>query len=120
MSLGSMIGQAVACVPDAIPASARAGHFALTARLFTEAAISRKPLSNGYEIEFSTEALTSVAQFVANERLCCPFIRFDIEMQAGASALVLRMTGPAGTREVIDTELHVGRCKPLGCGCNGA
>jgi hypothetical protein len=112
--------QAIACAPGAIPAGERAEHFALAARLFTEAAISRTPLSNGYEIKFPAETLISVAQFVTNERLCCPFMRFDIEMQAGNNVLVLRMTGPAGTRDVIDAELHVDACKPTGCGCHVA
>lgn len=120
MSLTPMTAPAIVCMPGAIPASARAEHFALAARLFNEIAVSRTALSDGYEVRFPGETLTSVAQFVANERLCCPFMRFDIELHAGISTLVLRMTGPLGTREVLDAELWRGQCDSTGCGCNVA
>ena len=110
---------AIACAPGAIPASERTTHFSLAAKLFNETAISRSALDDGYEFQFPTEALVAVAQFVMNERLCCPFMRFDIEMQAGTNVLVLRMSGPAGTREVLEAELHIDQRKPSGCGCRG-
>lgn len=120
MSSGPMIEPVIACVPGAIPAGERAAHFALAARIFNELAISRSPLHDGYEVRFPVEALTSVAVFVVNERLCCPFMRFGIELQPGASEIVLRMTGPAGTREVFDVELRKHRCDASECGCHAA
>lgn len=48
--------------------------------------------------------LASVARFVANERKCCPFVSFSIEV-SGDGPVWLRMTGPAGTRECLEAEL---------------
>lgn len=120
MSSDSRTTPAIACVPGAIPSGERASHFSLAARLFQETAISHDPLIDGYEVQFRAAALISVAQFVANERLCCPFMRFEIEMQAGANTLVLRMTGPEGTHEVLETELNIDQHKASGCGCHVA
>src|SRR6187401_590148 len=95
----------IACVPHAIPADRREQHFAQARRLFKETAMSRTSLKEGYAFVFPVNALISLAEFVSNERLCCPFMRFEMEVQPAADILALRMTGPPGTREVLDAEL---------------
>jgi len=45
-----------------------------------------------------------VARFVANERKCCPFLHIEVEL-GGGGPIWLRLTGPEGTRELIDAEL---------------
>src|SRR5262245_12216894 len=100
----------LACVPSAIPLTERAGHFALARRLFAEMARERSDLPNGFAFRYDVEALETVARFVANERKCCPFIDFEIALARDAGPLWLRMTGPAGTREVLAAELRTGAC----------
>lgn len=95
----------LACVPGAIPAAERAAHFALAAHLFREAARERRALSNGYAYRFEADALEQVARFAANERKCCPFLAFTIELAPDGGPLWLRLSGPEGTREFLDAEI---------------
>jgi len=108
----------LACVPYAIPAAERKAHFALAERVFRELAIARTALTDGYAITFRADALVSIAQFVANERLCCPFLRFALELEPAGDTLLLRMTGPTGTRDVLDAELQIDSCGSTGCACH--
>ena len=95
----------LACVPGAIPARERAGHFALLARLFGAAARSRERLFDGYHYTFDSDALEDLTAFVANERRCCPFLSFALEITPADGPIVLRLTGPAGVHEFLDAEL---------------
>ncbi|HUG41251.1 MAG TPA: hypothetical protein VMM12_12245 [Longimicrobiales bacterium] len=67
----------LACVPGAIPAEERPGHFQLIRRLFDSARETR-PLENGYAFVFESEALMDVARFIEKERRCCPFLGLTI------------------------------------------
>jgi len=97
-----------ACVPGAIAPEEREAHFALARLLFGELVEERAALPNGYAYRFPPDALGRVARFVANERKCCPFLSFELVI-AESGPLWLRMTGPAGTREILDAELEGAR-----------
>lgn len=103
----------LACEPSAIPAAERQEHFALGRELLEARAIERVALPNGYAIRLEPEALEAVARFVANERKCCPFLTFELTLGSASGPLWLRMTGPEGTRAVLDAELNITGC----CGC---
>lgn len=103
----------LACVPSAIPSSERAQHFELARRLFRELAEERQELSNGYAWRFRASQLEAVARFVANERKCCPFVDFELSIAAADGPIWLRLTGPRGTREVLQAELELASS----CGC---
>lgn len=106
----------LACVPSAIPAAERQGHFATARELFGMRAAERIALPNGYAIRFSADAFESVARFVANERKCCPFVSFEISLAHESGPLWLRMTGPEGTRDILDAELNLtSSCSSCGC-----
>jgi len=113
--MNSMTGTLdLACLPGAIPAAERRAHFELARELFGRQSQEHAALSNGYAVRFPVEALSAVAQFVSNERKCCPFMHFELTVGPGSAALWLRMTGPDGTRGVLDAELDLaGSC---GCG----
>lgn len=96
----------LACAADAIPASERARHFALLTRLFATAAVQRRGVPDGYLYRFHAAALDDVARWIANERRCCPFLTFALEVGPDDGPLRLRITGPEGTREFLDAELH--------------
>lgn len=104
---------ALACVPSAIPAAERTAHFELARHLFMRRAIERLALPQGYAFRFDSSEFEDVARFVTNERKCCPFLTFEVELAAQSGPLWLRMTGPEGTREILDAELNLGRS----CGC---
>lgn len=44
-----------------------------------------------------------------NERRCCPFLAFAIELPPGEGALTLRLAGPEGVREFLAAELDIFR-----------
>jgi len=114
MTVAQNRGPELACVPTAIPPTERAAHCALARKLFTELAQERSDLANGYAFRFSPDALEALARFIANERKCCPFMNFELVLAAESGPLWLRMTGPNGTRGVLDAELNLaGTC---GCG----
>jgi hypothetical protein len=92
------------CVVDAIPQAERAAHVALVARLFHERQ-EQRDLPNGYAFRFTPDSLADLAQFVSKERLCCPFLTFEITVPGADDSLWLRLTGPDGVREFLAAEL---------------
>jgi len=58
--------------------------------------------------EGTDETLTAVAQFVANELLCCSFAEYDLSVSPPYDETVLTMSGPDGTRDMF-REGFVGR-----------
>ena len=68
-----------------------------------------KDLVDGYAFKFDAAAYDDLVRFVSNERLCCPFITFGVEVLADAGPLWLSMRGPAGTREFLDAELSLSK-----------
>lgn len=93
----------LACVPGAIPAAERPG--ALIAQLFSTSVQERAELPDGYAYRFTAETFDAVARFVGNERKCCPYLRFKIDLAGGEGPLWLRVAGPEGTRAFLDAEL---------------
>ena len=107
------VAPVLACVPTAIPQPDRQAHFSLAKELFQQRALERVDLPNGYAIRFPSDALEAVARFVANERKCCPFMSFELTFGPESAPLWLRMSGPEGTKDVLDAELNLTSC----CGC---
>lgn len=104
------------CVPDAIPAEQRAAHFELGRRLYAELAEERVDLPSGIALRLAGDALAQVALFVANERKCCPFLHIQVDIAPGEGPVWLRLTGPPGTRELLQAELDLTAAGS--CGCN--
>jgi hypothetical protein len=63
----------------------------------------RTELSNGYRVRFDPEPglLQTIAQVIDTERRCCRFLRFQLTVEPGESAIWLEFTGPRGTREFL-------------------
>ena len=99
----------LACVPGAIPSAERGAHFARLARLFTESVREKRDVPGGYAFTFDADAFDELTRWISFERRCCPFLRFTIEVTPGAGAIRLQLTGPAGTREFLDAELHLSK-----------
>ena len=55
------------------------------------------------------ETLARVVEVIRAERDCCRFLRFDLEVSPDLGPLVLELTGPPGTRELLveTLRLHV-------------
>lgn len=95
----------LACVPGAIAPGDRAAHFALASQLFTVALRQRRAMPNGYAYRFDPDVVGDLLQWVANERRCCPFLTFALEITASGGPVWVSVTGPEGTRAFLDAEL---------------
>jgi hypothetical protein len=67
---------------------------------------SVQDVKNGYEFTFpnETEFISKIAEFISNERLCCPFLRFTLNVFSDGEPISLSLTGPAGTPEFLRIE----------------
>jgi hypothetical protein len=63
-------------------------------------------VENGYEFRFpnETEFITKIAEFISNERLCCPFLTFSLNIVSNREPVSLSLTGPLGTQEFLRAE----------------
>ena len=71
---------------------------------------SRHELPNGYTYKLDTKGITlpEVAEWITLERLCCPFLTFQLDVK-GSGETQLSMTGPTGTKVVLDEEFPKSR-----------
>ena len=93
----------IACNPSAIAPAEREAHAAVSQEIFSKSTIlAIKELANGYGFQLPLESamLLKVAQFVANERLCCPFFTFSMVVDA---ELWLHLTGTDEVKGYIKT-----------------
>jgi hypothetical protein len=64
-------------------------------------------LEDGYAFRHSPDraVLLAVAEFVSNERLCCPFLEFGITVERAGGAMWLRITGAGESKQVLGAEM---------------
>lgn len=95
-----------ACDMTAIAQEQLGPHLATIEKLFA-AVESFRELSNGYAFRLRDEAdtLLTVAEFVALERLCCPFFGFGVEIEREGGAIWLSLTGREGVKPFIMAEI---------------
>lgn len=94
--------QGIACRMDALTEAERGRHQALRA-LLESLVTSVEELPDGFRLHLpeSRENLRLLADFVALERTCCPFLAFRIELEPEAGSLALALTGRAGVKEFL-------------------
>ena len=63
-------------------------------------------VENGYEFSFPNETalISKIAEFISNERLCCPFLTFNLHIVSNDEPVSLLLTGPIGTQEFLRAE----------------
>jgi hypothetical protein len=94
----------IACDLTAIPADEREAHETLAEQLFSEAVPERHELADGFAFRFRADQYPLLVAFIGNERLCCPFFRFVLEVTPGRGPIWLRITGGEGVKEFIQSE----------------
>src|SRR5262245_62047056 len=94
----------IACDLTAIPAGEREAHETLAKQLFFEAIPQRDELADGFAFQFRADQYPLLVAFVGNERLCCPFFRFVLEVTPGRGPIWLHITGGEGVKEFIQSE----------------
>jgi hypothetical protein len=96
----------IACDLTAISANAREGHV-LTAKQILGLAEGVRELPDGYAFRLpnETDVLLRTAMYIANERLCCPFFAFGIEIESEGGPLWLTLKGREGVKEFLTAEM---------------
>jgi hypothetical protein len=87
--------------------SQREAHIQNTTELI-QAVQSVQEVENGYEFRFpnETELISKIAEFISNERLCCPFLEFTLNIFSNNEPVSLSLTGPSGTQEFLRAEFE--------------
>jgi hypothetical protein len=73
----------LACDPTAIDPAQRTAHGALAEHLLADGAQEIQEFPDGFAARFTAEQYPLVSAFVENERRCCPFLNFRLDVQAG-------------------------------------
>src|SRR5687767_2738657 len=95
-----------ACDMTAIEASKRGQHMATIDELFRGTVeIREQPDGYAFRLPNEPEVLLKAAEFVALERLCCPFFGFNLEIEPEGGPLWLRLTGREGVKPFIRAEI---------------
>ena len=84
----------------------RARYVALSRKLMG-ASEERRELDNGYAFRLLSQkiSLLEIAEWVTLERRCCRFFNLQIEAGPNDGPIWLRMTGAAGAKEFIRSEI---------------
>jgi hypothetical protein len=65
-----------------------------------------RELSNGYEFAYRPDRATvqQLMEWVAGERLCCPFFDIEVRIEREGGSVWLRLTGREGTKQFIQSD----------------
>jgi hypothetical protein len=79
---------------------------------FKSAVIATEELPDGYAFRIPGDQkwIAVAADLIVAERECCPFLTFELVAEPNRGPVIVRVTGPAGTKEFLKTML----CKPEG------
>ncbi len=77
---------------------------------FRSAVIETEELQEGYAFRLpgGGKWIRLVAELIVAERECCPFFAFEVAALPNLGPVIVRVIGPAGTKEFLRTIL----CKP--------
>jgi hypothetical protein len=99
----------IACNLDGLTPAERAESQKLLLQLGS-AVVRNTELATGYALRLDEErmGLAALSRWVDLERRCCPFFHFDIEVMPAGGGTWLRLTGGAGVKDFIRSELATG------------
>lgn len=100
-------------MPNDIPVACCLSNAALREReatlfvAFKAAALLTEAMEDGYlfRLPGDEKTLALVVELITVERECCPFLTFHLTVQAQMGPIALRLTGPPGTREFLQSIL---------------
>ncbi len=97
-----------ACNVAGISAEQRPRYVALAKKLVSAKQEVRE-LADGYAFRFLAEASTiqDLGEFIAYERLCCPFFDLEMVVEREGGPAWLRLRGREGVKEFIRTEFGI-------------
>ena len=77
---------------------------------FRSAVIGIEELRDGYAFRLPGDGkwIAMIAKMIVAERECCPFLTFELVAQPNMGPVIVRVTGPACTKDFLKTIF----CKP--------
>jgi len=93
------------CNMDVFTPAQRENHIRATTELY-QSVQGIQEAENGFEFIFpnKSEIITGLAEFISNERLCCPFLEFTLRIASNSETISLLLRGPDGTQEFLRAE----------------
>src|SRR5579859_680602 len=103
----------IACNPNAIPADRRA-RWEETGKQVYAAVQEAEELPNGYRFRLPTDSamLLRVADYISNERLCCAFLHFTLEVEPLGGPIWLGLSGREGVKEYLRSVFRESKLLP--------
>ena len=94
-----------ACDMTVLEPSERSKHIENINNVFKSVKEIRE-FSNGYSflLPNDSDMLINLMTFIKNERLCCPFFGFTVEIEPEGGDVWLKITGHEGVKEFIKAE----------------
>ena len=70
---------------------------------FKSAVIATEELPDGYafRVPGDKKGMALVCELILAERECCPFLTFELAAQSNMGPVIVRVTGPAGTKDFL-------------------
>ena len=99
--------QVLACDLTALPPGGKERLAALSEDLFGRTREAR-PLPDGFELGYeraSAGTIAQLAEFIALDRLCCPFIRHGLFVEPDTGSTWLHLSGGDGVKQVIASDV---------------
>jgi hypothetical protein len=95
-----------ACDRLALTPEIRKRHFDVVGPKLRTLRTGVRELPDGYEFAFPSDQATFdlLAEWVSQERLCCPFFDIGIRLESEGGPLWLRLTGRPGTKDFIKVD----------------
>lgn len=79
-------------------------HIQTTRQLF-ETVQNIQEVENGFQFSLPHGTdIFKISEFIRDEGLCCPFLKFNLTIDADSKSITLRLTGPEGTAEFLQEE----------------
>ena len=97
--------EVLACQIGMLDAAQRQRH-QIVLRQLSQAVQAVQELPDGYALRFEADTCLLAAEFIARERLCCPFFHFILDVEPDGGPLWLRLTGRTGVKQILREELH--------------
>ena len=100
-------GTELACDLTALSPQGRERVLALSEELMSQADELRA-LPDGFEIGYkaaSTERLSQLAEFIALDSVCCPFLKHGIFLEPHEHGVWLHLSGPEGVKDGLEADI---------------
>ena len=95
----------LACNPFAFTDDQKRRYRELKASLLPRAEVHDLERGLALSLDAQAQTVLELAEFATLERLCCPFLTFNLELQPDQMGSRLSLTGPDGTASFLRHEL---------------